>query len=228
MPKRACFEIAVISPSFIQSYWNLAEIFDIHSTLHWKSWTEHNRRFSCFDYVINKMFAFLTNKVPFFSYISYVLLFWLRQEILRTPYLTRYRTGQVERLMACDQIEAKIMKYHTVSGGGMSAVNLAKFNRKILLSSRSNWGSWQMISHKHNWKQLVGSVDRGILFNMHSSYLLCSGSAVRMVKLQAQFRLHFYDLRGFTLNLAQPWTKFSNNETNNRIIIRTSRFIIIT
>ena len=61
-----------------------------------------------------------------------------QQEILRTPYLTRHRTGQVERLMACDQIEAKIMKYHTVSGGGMSAVNLAKFNRKILLSSRSN------------------------------------------------------------------------------------------
>ena len=60
------------------------------------------------------------------------------QEILPTPYLTRHRTGQVERLMACDQIEAKIMKYHTVSGGGMSAVNLAKFNRKILLSSRSN------------------------------------------------------------------------------------------
>ena len=60
-----------------------------------------------------------------------------QQEILRTPYLTRHRTGQVERLMACDQIEAKIMKY-TVSGGGMSAVNLAKFNRKILLSSRSN------------------------------------------------------------------------------------------
>ena len=152
----------------------------------------------------------------------------MQQEILRTPYLTRHRTGQVERLMACDQIEAKIMKYHTVSGGGMSAVNLAKFNRKILLSSRSNWVSWQMISHKHNWKQLVGSVDRGILFNMHSSYLLCSGWAVRTVKLQAQFRLHFYDLRGFTLNLAQPWTNFSNNETNNRIIIRTSRFIIIT
>ena len=99
---------------------------------------------------------------------------------------------------------------------------------RFLLSSRSNWASWQMISHKHNWKQLVGSVDRGILFNMHSSYLLCSGSAVRTVKLQAQFQLHFYDLRGFTLNLAQPWTKFSNNETNNRIIIRTSRFIIIT
>ena len=54
------------------------------------------------------------------------------------PYLTRHRTGQVERLMACDQIEAKIMKYHTLSGGGMSAVNLAKFNRKILLSSKSN------------------------------------------------------------------------------------------
>ena len=35
-----------------------------------------------------------------------------QQEILRTPYLTRHRTGQVERLMACDQIEAKIMKYH--------------------------------------------------------------------------------------------------------------------
>ena len=62
----------------------------------------------------------------------------LKQEILRTPYLTRHRTGQVERLMACDQIEAKIMKYHTLSGGGMSAVNLAKFNRKILLSSKSN------------------------------------------------------------------------------------------
>ena len=61
-----------------------------------------------------------------------------KQEILRTPYLTRHRTGQVERLMACDQIEAKIMKYHTLSGGGMSAVNLAKFNRKILLSSKSN------------------------------------------------------------------------------------------
>ena len=145
---------------------------------------------------------------------------YIQQEILRTPYLTRHRTGQVERLMASDQIEAKIMKYHTVSGGGKSAVNLAKFNRKILLSSRSNWASWQMISHKHNWKQLVGSVDHGILFNMHSSYLLCSGSTVRMVKLQAQFRLHFYDLRGFTLNLAQPWTKFSNNETNNRIIIK--------
>ena len=56
-----------------------------------------------------------------------------QQEILRTPYLTRHRTGQVERLMACDQIEAKIMKYHTPSGGGMSAVNLAKFNRKIFL-----------------------------------------------------------------------------------------------
>ena len=79
-----------------------------------------------------------------------------------------------------------------------------------------------------NRKQLVGSVDRGILFNMHSSYLLCSGSAVRTEKLQAQFRLHFYDLRGSTRNLAQPRTKFSNNETNNRIIIRTSRFIIIT
>ena len=58
------------------------------------------------------------------------------QEILQTLYLTRHCTGQVERLMACDQIEAKIMKYHTLSG--MSAVNLAKFNRKILLSSRSN------------------------------------------------------------------------------------------
>ena len=151
-----------------------------------------------------------------------------QQEILRTPYLTRHRTGQVERLMGCDQIEAKIMKYHTLSGGGMSAVNLAKFNRKVLLSSKSNWASWQMISHKHNWKQIVGSVDRGILFNMHSSYLLCSGSAVRTEKLQAQFQLHFYDLRGSTLNLAQPWTKFSKNETNKRIIIRTSRFIIIT
>ena len=32
-------------------------------------------RFSCFDDVINKMFAFLTNKVLFFSYISYILLF---------------------------------------------------------------------------------------------------------------------------------------------------------
>ena len=63
---------------------------------------------------------------------------YIIQEILRTPYLTRHRTGQVERLMACDQIEAKIMKYHTLSGGGMSAVNLAKFNRKILLSSKSN------------------------------------------------------------------------------------------
>ena len=62
----------------------------------------------------------------------------MKQEILRTPYLTRHRTGQVERLMARDQIEAKIMKYHTLSGGGMSAVNLAKFNRKILLSSKSN------------------------------------------------------------------------------------------
>ena len=60
------------------------------------------------------------------------------QEILWTPYLTRHRTGQVERLMACDQIEAKIMKYHTLSAGGMSAVNLAKFNRKVLLSSKSN------------------------------------------------------------------------------------------
>ena len=54
------------------------------------------------------------------------------------PNLTRHRTGQVERLMACDQIEAKIMKYHTLSGGGMSAVNLAKFNRKALLSSKSS------------------------------------------------------------------------------------------
>ena len=45
-----------------------------------------------------------------------------KQEILRTPYLTRHRTGQVESLMACDQIEAKIMKYHTLSGGGMSAI----------------------------------------------------------------------------------------------------------
>ena len=34
-----------------------------------------NRRFSCFDDVINKMFVFLTSKVPFFSYISNVLLF---------------------------------------------------------------------------------------------------------------------------------------------------------
>ena len=71
-------------------------------------------------------------------FLTYLFRFYQEQEILWTPYLTRHRTGQVERLMACDQIEAKIMKYHTLSGGGMSAVNLAKFNRKILLSSKSN------------------------------------------------------------------------------------------
>ena len=59
-----------------------------------------------------------------------------QQEILWTLYLTWHRTRWVERLMACDQIETKIMKYHTLSGTG--AVNLAKFYRKILLSSRSN------------------------------------------------------------------------------------------
>ena len=79
-----------------------------------------------------------SKKVMFDIFSSQFRTAWFKQEILRTPYLTRHRTGQVERLMACDQIEAKIMKYHTPSGGGMSAVNLAKFNRKILLSSRSN------------------------------------------------------------------------------------------
>ena len=93
--------------------------------------------------------------------------------------------------MTCDQIEAK---YHTLSG--MSAVNLAKFYRKILLSSRPNWASWQMLYNKHNWKQLVHSVDSSF-FNMHSSCLLCLGSAARTVKLKAQFRLQFYHKPGF-------------------------------
>ena len=85
---------------------------------------------------LEQLLKFLVN-FTLLKYVSEKLwLFNHKQEILRTPYLTRSRTGQVERLMACDQIEAKIMKYHTLSGGGMSAVNLAKFNRKILLSSK--------------------------------------------------------------------------------------------
>ena len=40
---------------------------------------------------------------------------------------------RIERLVACDQIEAN---YHTLSG--TSAVNLAKFCRKIFLSSKPN------------------------------------------------------------------------------------------
>ena len=68
MLKTACFEIAAISPSFIQSYLSIVLSKE-------KVGFKINRHFSCFDDVINKMFTFLTNKVPFFSYISNVLLF---------------------------------------------------------------------------------------------------------------------------------------------------------
>ena len=69
MLKRAYFKIALVSPSFIQSCWNFAETFQIHSTLDSKSRIQHNRCFAWFHDVINKMFSFVTNKVPFFTCI---------------------------------------------------------------------------------------------------------------------------------------------------------------
>ena len=42
-----------------------------------------NGRFPCFDDVINIMLALLTDKVPFFSYFSNILLFDTEQEKLK-------------------------------------------------------------------------------------------------------------------------------------------------
>ena len=73
MLKRACFEIAVISPSLI---FNRIETWEKYLTYI----VQHNRCLPCFDDVINKMFAFLTNKVPFFSYISNAFLTQIRRK----------------------------------------------------------------------------------------------------------------------------------------------------
>ena len=97
--------------------------------------------------------------------------------------------------MACDQIEAKIKKYHTLSG--MSAVSFV--GRFCYLQDQIEFFDITKTTENRSSVVLIA-----VFYNMHASYLLCSGSAVRTVKLQAQFRLHFYDLCGFTLNLDQP------------------------
>ena len=70
------FKIGAASSSFIWSFSNLAETFNINTALDWKSWIWNNRRFPCSDDVINIMLAFLTNIVPFFCYFSKILLCW--------------------------------------------------------------------------------------------------------------------------------------------------------
>ena len=94
--------------------------------------------------------------------------------------------------MACDQMEAKIMKYHTLSG--MSAVNLAKFQRKIfaifmikLSFLTDNLSQTQLKTALKS----IRSVDRGFLFNTHASYLLCLGSAVWAIKPYSSVSIAF-------------------------------------
>ena len=79
----------------------------------------------------------------------------------------------------------KIMKYHILSD--MRSVNVAKFRKKILLSSRLHW---QTNSHQHNWKHLIKSVPC-FLFNMHTSYVLCLWSTARAVKLRDSVSVTF-------------------------------------
>ena len=85
------------------------------------------------------------------------------------------------------------MKYHTLSG--MSAVNLAKFWRKILRIKLSFLTDNLTQTQLKTAQKLIRSVERGFLYNTHASYLLCLRSAVKGRKNRtAQFRLHFFDL----------------------------------
>ena len=76
--KTVYIKIGAASSSFIWSYSNLAETFSTNTAFDWKSWIWINGYFSCSDDVINIMLAFLTNTVPFFSYLLQILLFWHR------------------------------------------------------------------------------------------------------------------------------------------------------
>ena len=74
------------------------------------------------------------------------------------------------------------MEYHAFSG--MSAVNLAKFWRKILPSSLTLSFLTDNLSRTQlkTAPKSICCVDRGFLFNTQSSYLLCFGSTETAVK----------------------------------------------
>ena len=61
---------------------------------------------------------------------------------------------------------------------------------------------------------------------MHANYLLCLGSAVRTVKLQAQFRLHFYDLCGFLLKLKTEMILFSTYRCTSYFYLLINTFLM--